>query len=102
MAKVILNLRVFELAGLVLPQKEQTEQSRVCCSDGTKSPEKEVTQLTPMSLPLELTVPTLEHDILEQVNLLGCAKWDPADEQEVRKILAEYTDVFTKDDLDLG
>ena len=57
-AEVTANLRVFKLAGLVLPHKEQMEWSRVAQSDGSESPEKEVTQLTSMSPPLEPTVPT--------------------------------------------
>ena len=38
MAKVIPNLKVFKLAGLVLPQKEQMEWSRFSQSDGFESP----------------------------------------------------------------
>ena len=38
--------------------------------------EKEVTQLTNQSPQSEMEVPTLEHDVLENVNLAGCAEWD--------------------------
>ena len=59
------------------------------------SPEKELTWPSPVSPQLELGVPTLKHDVLEKVDLTGCAiEWDPKDQQEVRKILREYTDVF--------
>ena len=102
MAKVVPDLKLFEPASLVLPQKEQVEWSKVSHSDGSKSHEKELTQLTPISPPLGPNVPTLGHDILKKVNLLGCAEWDPSDQQEGRQILAEYADVFAKDDLDLG
>ena len=54
-----------------------------------------------MSLPSEPIVLIPEHDILEQVNHLGTTKWDLTN-QQVRQILAEYTAVFAKDDLDLG
>ena len=47
-------------------------------------------------------VSTQGHDVLKQVNILGCTERDPVDQQEVRKILAEYADVFVKGDLDLG
>ena len=67
-----------------------------------KSPEKELTQLIPISPPSGPNVPTLGHDVLNKVNLSGCTEWDPVDQQEVRKILAEYVDVFAKDNLDLG
>ena len=36
-----------------------------------------------------------------EVDLLGCTKWDPEDQQEVKNTLREYADVFVKDDLDL-
>ena len=55
-----------------------------------------------MSLQLELGDPTLEHDVLGKVDLLGYTEWDPEDQQEARKILREYADVFAKDDIDLG
>ena len=32
----------------------------------------------------------------------GGAQWDPTDQQEARKIFAEYVDVFANDNLDLG
>ena len=38
----------------------------------------------------------------ESGSLMGCTEWDPQDQQEVRKILREYADVFAKDDLNLG
>ena len=40
--------------------------------------------------------------MLEKVDLLECTKWDPNDQQEVRKCLRKYEDVFAKDDLNLG
>ena len=40
--------------------------------------------------------------MLDKVDLLGCAKWDPEDQQEVKNILREYADVFAKDHPDLG
>ena len=64
--------------------------------------QNELTWLTPMLPQLELGDSTLEHDILEKVDLSGCAEWDPMDQQEVRKILREYANVFAKDDLNLG
>ena len=102
MAEVCPNLKVFKLASPVLPLKEQAEWSKVSQSDGSEAPEKELTQSTPISLLLGPNVPTPGHDILEKVNLLQCTEWEPVDEQEVRKILAEYMDVFPKDNLHLG
>ena len=55
-----------------------------------------------MSLQLELGDPTWEHDVLENADLLGSTKWVPEDQEEVRNILREYVDIFSKDDLDLG
>ena len=66
------------------------------------TPKKELTWPTPISLQLELGDPTLENDMLDKVDLSGCAKWDPKNQQEVRKILSEHADVFAKDDLNLG
>ena len=45
---------------------------------------------------------TVEHDVLEKVNLLGCTEWDPKDQWEAWSILKECTDVFAKSDLGLG
>ena len=78
------------------------EQSTVGWSDSSKSPEKELTWLIPISLQSGLNVLTPGHDVLKKVDLLGCTKWDPADQQKVWKISVEYADVFAKDDLDLG
>ena len=36
------------------------------------------------------------------MDLSGCAKWDPEDQLEGRKILREYADVSAKDDVNLG
>ena len=33
---------------------------------------------------------------------MGCAEWDPENQQGAQSILREYVDVFTKDNLDLG
>ena len=38
--------------------------------------------------------PTLEYDVLDKVDLLGCTKGDLKDWQEVRKVLREYANVF--------
>ena len=40
--------------------------------------------------------------MLDKVDLVGCAEQDPKDQQEVRKILSQYADVFAKDNLNLG
>ena len=40
--------------------------------------------------------------MLNKVDLSGCTKWNPEDQQEARKILREYADVFAKDNIDLG
>ena len=86
----------------VLPLGEQRGPLHVSQSTCSNTTENELTWPTPISLQLELDVPTSEHDVLEKVDLLGCAKWDPEDQQEVRKILREYADIFAKDDLNLG
>ena len=59
-------------------------------------------QPTPVSLQLELGDPALECDMLNKVDLLGCAKLDLEGQQEARKILRENADVFAKYDIDLG
>ena len=64
--------------------------------------QNELTWLTSISPQLEQGNLTMEHDVLDKVDLSGYTKWDPKDQQEVRKVLSEYTDVFAKDDLDLG
>ena len=53
-------------------------------------PENNLTKPTPTSLQLELGDPTLEYDVLDKVDLLGCTKSDPEDQLKVRKILREY------------
>ena len=55
----------------------------------------------PKSSCSELEVPTLEHDVLGKVYMLGCTEWDLKDQQEAQSVLREYADVFAKDDLDL-
>ena len=65
-------------------------------------PRNELTWLTLISLQLELDDPTLEHDVLDKVDLFRCANQDPKDKQEVRKILSDYVDVFAKDNINLG
>ena len=82
----------------VPPLKEQLEIGWLRNSN----PEKEVTWLTPIPPQLAPSVPTPEHAVLEKVNLFGCTKWDPTNQQEASKLLEEYADVFNKDDLDLG
>ena len=62
----------------------------------------ELTWPTPVSLQLESGDPTSEYDVLNKLNLLGCATRDPKDQQEVRMILREYADVLAKDDLNLN
>ena len=59
-----------------------------------KLPQSELTWPTPVSLQLEPGDPALEHAVLDKVDLLGCANWDPKDQQEVIKLLNEYVDVF--------
>ena len=71
-AEVVPNLKVFEQKSAVPPQKEQVEQSNVGHPNGSKCPEKVLTQPTPISLQSGPNVPTLEHDILKKGNLLGC------------------------------
>ena len=66
------------------------------------APQTELTWPTPVSPQLELGDLTSECDMLSKVNLPGCATWDPEHQQEARKILREYSDVFAKEDLDLG
>ena len=50
-------------------------------------PKNDLTQLTPISLWLEPGDPTLEHDVLDKVDLSGCTDWDPKDQQQARQIL---------------
>ena len=38
----------------------------------------------------------------DKVHLSRCTEWNPVDQQEVRKILTEYADIFAKDNLNLG
>ena len=59
---------------MVFPSKGQVEPSQVSHPNGSNSPEKELTQPTPISPQLGPDAPTLEHDILKKVNLLGCAE----------------------------
>ena len=65
-------------------------------------PLNEFTWLTPTYPWLKLGDTTLEHDVLDKVDLLGCATLDPKDQQDVRKVLKEYADVLAREDLDLG
>ena len=66
-------------------------------------PQKKRWPIQPPQTPqLELEAPTLEHTVLENVDLSGCAEWDPKDEQEAWSILRENADIFAKDNLDLG
>ena len=102
MAEIVPNLKVFKQTSMALPLNQHAELSKVSWHNGSNSPKKELTWLTPISLQLGPDVPTLEHDILRKVNLLGCTEWDSTDQQEAREILMEYADVFAKDDLDLG
>ena len=99
--EIVPDLKVFEQTSEVFPSKEQAEPSKVSWPNGSNSPEKGLTWLTLTSLKLGPDVSTPEHDIVKKVDLLGCAEWDPADQQETREILREYADVFTKDDFDL-
>ena len=97
MAEMVPNKKSLNPTSKVLPLKEQKEPSQVSWPTCSNSPKKELTQPTPISLQLELGDPTSECDVLNQVDLLGCMKWDPEDQQEVRKIPREYADVFAKD-----
>ena len=98
-AEVVPDLKVFEQLSVVPPQKEQPKLGKL---SNSHPPEKELAQLTPISLQSGLSVQTLEHAILKKVDLSVCTKWDPADQQDTRKLLEEYTDVSAKDDLNLG
>ena len=85
-----------------LPPKKWGEPSKVGWTSGPNPSEKGVTQQNPQSPLSEFEVPTLEHNVLEKVDLLGYAEWDSEDHWEAQSILREYADVFTNDDLDLG
>ena len=76
-AEIVLNLKAPNYTSKVLPSTEQTELSRVSWNTCLASLETELTQPTPVSLQLELGDLTLEHDMLNKVDLLGCMKWDP-------------------------
>ena len=100
-AKIVTNVKVPKCTGKVLPSMEQTEPS--CIGQPTCfSPQNEWTHLTLISPQLELDDPTSECDMLDKVDLSGCTKWDPKDQQETRNNLREYADVFAKDNLNLG
>ena len=102
MAEIVPDLNVFKQTGVVLLLKKQVELFKVSSSNGSNSPEKELTQPTPIFLQSGLDVPTPEQDVLKKVDLFGCAELDPMDQQEARKILREYADVFAKNNLNLG
>ena len=67
MAEVVPNLQVLEQTRAVSPQGEQAEQLKVGFPNGSKSPEKELTWLTPLSLHSGLGAPTPEHDAFEKL-----------------------------------
>ena len=49
-------------------------------------PENELTWLTPISLQLELDDHILECDVLDKVDLSGCAKWELKDQQNFKGV----------------
>ena len=91
-AKIVPNVKTPDHTSEVLPLEEQKGPLQV-------SP---IAQMYPkMSWPgqslylhsWEPDVLTSEHDVLEKVDPSVCTKWDPEDQQEVRKILRECADV---------
>ena len=82
--------------------KEWWESSKVSQTSSLNPLEKQVTWVTCQSPQLEFEVQPPEHDVLEKVDMPGCTEWDPEDWQEVQNILRECTDVFARNDLDLG
>ena len=99
-AQIVPNMKTPKYASEILPSMEQTELSWV--TQPTCSPPKnELTWPSPISLQLEWGDTTLEHNVLDKVDLSGCTKWDSKNQQEVTRILSEYAEDFAKDDLDL-
>ena len=99
-AKIVPNMKASIYTSEVLPSMEQMEPSWVG-QPSCLTPQTELTQLIPVYLQLESSDPS-SCDVLNKVDLSGCSKWDPKDNQEVRIILREYADVFAKDNLYMG
>ena len=43
-----------------------------------------------------------DFSILEDINILGSKSWGTQNHQEAKDLLKEFTDIFSKHDLDLG
>ena len=76
-AQIVPNMKTLTHTSEALPSTEQKEPSQVGLPTCLTPNRKELTHSTPMSLQLEPGDPTLQHDILEKVDLSGCTKWDP-------------------------
>ena len=100
MAEIVPNLKFLEQKSAVFSSKGQAEPSEVSQPNGLKLPWKGVDLPDLYISAVGTGFPTPGHDILKKVDLLGCAEWDPMD-QEARNIVREYLDVFARDDLDL-
>ena len=70
----------------VLPSMEEKKPSQVSWLTFLTLLKRELIQLTPMSLQLESDDPNSECYVLNKVDLLWCAKWDPKDQQEANMI----------------
>ena len=82
-AEIVPNMKAPKHTSEVLPPMEQTITGQpaylINTSKGSLSGQPH------MSLQFEPHNPTLEHDVLEKMDLLGCTKWDLKDQQEARK-----------------
>ena len=76
-----------------IPDKQDLkENAKVQCKSAQADlSEGEVTQ--------EETDP---EDILQKIDLLGIADWDPTVQQEAHNLIHQYTCIFSRNDLDLG
>ena len=100
--EVVPNMKALDWMCKILPSEKQKESSWVGQPTCLNSPKNELIWPTPISLQFEPGVMALEHNVLNKVNLLGCIEWNPEDQQEVKKILRLFADIFAKDNLDLG
>ena len=51
---------------------------------------------------LEPLSPEKEVLLFEKIDLMGISQWEPAEQEEVRKLFREYSKLFALDDLNLG
>ena len=84
MAEIVPNMKALKHTCEDLPMKDQRDCHGSAGLPALTPPQNELTQPIPISLQLEPGVPTSEYDMLNKVDLLGCTKWDPKDQQEVK------------------